>query len=88
MQIFVKTFTDKTPSPWPDGCISNQFPTRGTRLRLGHDKSPPCMTSLCLARQVRLRLVRGDHTHNLGVTTDVHEGANLHITRKQQPAAM
>jgi ubiquitin C len=23
MQIFVKTLTGKTPSPWPDGCISD-----------------------------------------------------------------
>jgi hypothetical protein len=45
MQIFVKTLTGKTPSLWPGGCISDQFPTRGTRLRLvrevsaSHDKS-------------------------------------------------
>jgi hypothetical protein len=65
MQIFVKTLTGKTPSLWPVGCISDQFPTRGTRLRLArqvsasHGKSPPRMTSLHFARQVRLRLVRG-----------------------------
>jgi hypothetical protein len=45
MQIFVKTLTGKTPSLWPGGSISDQFPTRGTRLHL--------------TRQVRLRLVRG-----------------------------
>jgi hypothetical protein len=45
MQIFGKTITGKTPSLWPGGCISDQFPTRGTRLRLArqvsasHDKS-------------------------------------------------
>jgi hypothetical protein len=27
-------------------------------------------------------------THNSGVTTDAHEGANLHVMRKQQLAAM
>jgi hypothetical protein len=27
-------------------------------------------------------------THNSGVTTDAHEGANLHVTQKQQLAAM
>jgi hypothetical protein len=32
--------------------------------------------------------VRGAQTHNSGVTTDAHEGANLHIIRKQQLAAM
>jgi hypothetical protein len=45
MQIFVKTLTGKTTSPWLNGCIS--------------DKSPPRTASLHLARQVRLRLVRG-----------------------------
>jgi hypothetical protein len=72
MQIFVKTLTGKTPSPWPDGCVS--------------DKSPPLTTSLRLARQVWLRLVHGALTHNSGVTT--HEGVNLHVMRKQQLAAM
>jgi hypothetical protein len=44
MQIFVKTLTGKTISLWPGGCVSDQFPTRGTRLRLtrqvsaSHDK--------------------------------------------------
>jgi hypothetical protein len=88
MRIFVKTLTGKTPGPWPDGCISDQFPTRGTRLCLGHDKSPPRTTSLRLARQVRLQLVHGAQTHNSGVATDAHEWANLHVTRKQQLAAM
>jgi hypothetical protein len=45
MQIFIKTLTGKTTRPWPNGCIS--------------DKSLPRTTSLRLARQVRLRLVRG-----------------------------
>jgi hypothetical protein len=53
-----------------------------------HDKSPPRTTSLDFARQVRLRLVRGAQTHDSGTTTDAHEGANLHVTRKQQLAAM
>jgi hypothetical protein len=53
-----------------------------------HDKSRPRTTSLRLARQVRLRLVRGAQTHNSGVTTDTHEGVNLHVTRKQQLVAM
>jgi hypothetical protein len=74
MQIFVKTLTGKTSSLQPAGCISDQFPTRGTRLRL--------------ARQVWLRLVHGAQAHNSSVATDAHEGANLHITRKQQLAAM
>jgi hypothetical protein len=34
MQIFVKTFIGKTPRLWLAGCISDRFPTRGTRLRL------------------------------------------------------
>jgi hypothetical protein len=74
MQIFVKTLTGKTSSLQPGGCISDQLPTRGTRLRL--------------ARQVRLRLVGGAQAHNLSVATDAHEGANLHVTQKQQLAAM
>jgi hypothetical protein len=32
--------------------------------------------------------VCGVQTHNSGVTTDAHEGANLHVMRKQQLAAM
>jgi hypothetical protein len=72
MQIFVKTLTGKTPSPWPDGCFSDQ----------------PRATSLRLARKVWLRLVWGAQTHNSGVTIDVHEGANLHVMRKQQLVAM
>jgi hypothetical protein len=88
MRIFVKTLIGKTPSPWSDDCISDQFPTRGTRLCLGHDKSPPRTTSPHLARQVRLRLVRRAQMHNSGANTDTHEGANLHITRRQQLAAM
>jgi hypothetical protein len=88
MQIFVKTLTGKTPGPWPDGCISNQFPTIGIHLRPGHNESPPRTTSLHLALQVRLRLVRGTQTHDSGITTDAHEGANLHVAWKQQLAAM
>jgi hypothetical protein len=57
------------------------FPTRGTRLRLG-------TTSLRLARQVRLRLVRGAQTRSSGVITNAHEEANLHVTRRQQLAGM
>jgi hypothetical protein len=53
-----------------------------------HDKSPPRMTSLGLARQVRLRLVCGAQTHNSGIATDAHEGVNLHVTRKQQLEAI
>jgi hypothetical protein len=45
MQIFVNTLTGKMTSPWPNGCISDKSPHRTTNLRL--------------ARQVRLRLVRG-----------------------------
>jgi hypothetical protein len=52
------------------------------------DKSPSRTISLRLARQVQLRLVRGAQTHNSGVATDAHEGANLHVTRRQQLAAM
>jgi hypothetical protein len=32
--------------------------------------------------------VHGAQMHNSGVATDAHEGANLHVTRKQQMAAM
>jgi hypothetical protein len=30
MQIFIKTLTGKTPNRLSSGCISDQFPTRGT----------------------------------------------------------
>jgi hypothetical protein len=53
-----------------------------------HDKSPPRTISLRLARQVRLRLVCGAQTHDSCIVTDTHEGANLHVTWKQQLAAM
>jgi hypothetical protein len=53
------------------------------QVSASHDKSLPRTTSLCLAR-----LVRGAQTHDSDVITDAHEGANLHVTRKQQLAAM
>jgi hypothetical protein len=34
MQIFVKTLTGKTTSPWPNDCISDKSPPRTTSLRL------------------------------------------------------
>jgi hypothetical protein len=34
MQIFVKTLTGKTTSPWSNGCISDKSPPRLTSLRL------------------------------------------------------
>jgi hypothetical protein len=91
--MFVKTLTGKTPSPWPNGCIFDQFPTRGTRLRLD-------TTSLRLARQVSnttgLRLARQvsattgtrAQKHSISVATDACGEANLHVTRERQLAAM
>jgi hypothetical protein len=58
------------------------------QVSASHHKYLPRTTSLRLARQVWLRLVRGAQPHNLGVTTDVREGADLHVMRKQQLAAM
>jgi hypothetical protein len=87
MQIFVKTLTGKTPSLWPGRCISDQFPTRGTSLRLTqqvsalHDKSPPRTTSPASTSA-------WGPDAKLGLATDMHEGANLHVMRKQQLAAM
>jgi hypothetical protein len=61
MQIFVKTLTGKTSSLYPVGCVSDQFPTRGTLTRqvsASHDKSPPRTTSLrpdwCVGPDARL----------------------------------
>jgi hypothetical protein len=34
MQIFIKTLTSKTTSPWPNGCIFDKSPPRMTSLRL------------------------------------------------------
>jgi hypothetical protein len=62
MQIFVKTLTGKATSPWPNGCIS--------------DKSPPRTTSLRLARQVRLRLVRGPR-HMARARPPTHAGKRI-----------
>jgi hypothetical protein len=81
-------------------CRSSSRPLLARRLILGRTAASPisfpleepvsvsATTSLRLARQVWLRLVRGAQTHNSGVTTDAHEGANLHVTQKQQLAAM
>jgi hypothetical protein len=46
-----------------------------------HDKSPPRTTSPAPTSAWAL-------THELGIATDAHEGANLHVTRQQQLAAM
>jgi hypothetical protein len=40
MQIFVKTLTSKTTSPWPNGCISDKSPPRTTSLRLRLVRGP------------------------------------------------
>jgi hypothetical protein len=51
MQIFVRTLTGKTTSPWPNDCLSDKSPPRTTSLRLArqvpasHDNSPPHTTS-------------------------------------------
>jgi hypothetical protein len=58
------------------------------QVSASHDKSSPRTTSLCLARQVRLRLVRGAQTRSSGVITNAHEEVNLHVTRRQQLAGM
>jgi hypothetical protein len=87
MQIFIKTLTGKTPSLWLGGGISDQFPTRGTYLRLTrqvsalHDKSPPRTTSPPPTSAWAL-------TRDSGITIDVHGEANLHVTWEQQLAAM
>jgi hypothetical protein len=74
MQIFVKTLTGKTPRLWLGGCISDQFPTRGTRLRL--------------AREVRLRLVRGSG-RTTQATPPMREEGRISTSHKiQQLAAM
>jgi hypothetical protein len=81
MQIFVKTLTSKTSSLQPVGCISDQFPTRGTLARevsASHEKSPPHTRSLRLARQVRLQLVRGSrHTAQTSPPTRVEERISM-----------
>jgi hypothetical protein len=87
MQIFVKTLTGKTTSLRPGGCISDQFPTRGTRFRLtrqvsaSHDKSLPRTASPAPTSAWA-------QTHDSGIATDADGGANLHVTREQQLAAM
>jgi hypothetical protein len=53
-----------------------------------HDKSPPRTTSLHLARQVQAPTGTWARVHYSGSATNARGGANLHITRKQQLAAM
>jgi hypothetical protein len=50
----VKTYTGKTSSLLPVGCVSDQFPTRGTPTTSLHlaQKSLPHTKSLRLAREV------------------------------------
>jgi hypothetical protein len=40
MQIFVKTLTGKTTSPWPNDCISDKSPPRTTSLHLRLVREP------------------------------------------------
>jgi hypothetical protein len=40
MQIFVKTLTGKTTSPWPNCCISDKSPPRTKSLRLRRECGP------------------------------------------------
>jgi hypothetical protein len=86
----VKTHTGKTSSLWPVGCISDQFPTKGTpttSLRLArqvcasHDKSPPRTTSPVLTGVWA-------QTHGTSIATDACGGTNLYVMRVQQLAAM
>jgi hypothetical protein len=53
-----------------------------------HDKSLPCTTSLRLARQVQAPTSTWARAHYSGDSTDAWGGVNLHVTRKQQLAAM
>jgi hypothetical protein len=53
-----------------------------------HDKSLPRTTSLRLARQVQAPTSTWARAHYSGGATDARGGANLHVTRKQQLAAM
>jgi hypothetical protein len=84
-------------------CRSSSRPTLARRLVLGrtaasptsfpleepsHDKSPPRVTSLRLARQVQAPTSTWARAHYSGDATDAWGGANLHVTRKQQLAAM
>jgi hypothetical protein len=52
------------------------------------DKSLPRTTSLRLARQVQAPTSTWARAHYSGGATDARGGANLHVTRKQQLAAM
>jgi hypothetical protein len=87
MQIFVMTLTAIRPVFGQVVASPTSFPLEEP-VFASHDKSRPRTTSLRLTRQVRLRLVRGAQTHDSGIATDAREGANLHVTRKQQLAAM
>jgi hypothetical protein len=58
MQIFVKPSLARRPVFGRVAASPTSFPLEEP-ASASHDKSPPRMTSLCLARQVRLRLVRG-----------------------------
>jgi hypothetical protein len=87
MQIFVKTLTGKTTSPWPNGCISDKSLPRLRSLCLArqvsasHDKSPPRTTSLAPTSAWA-------HTHSSSEATNAYGEANLHIMQGRQLAAM
>jgi hypothetical protein len=73
------------------GCHIGWTTASSTSFPLGepsHEKSLPRTTSLHLARQVQAPTGTWARAHYSGGVTDVWGGANLHVTRKQQLAAM
>jgi hypothetical protein len=86
----VETHTGKTSSLWPVGCITDQFPTKGTpttSLRLArqvstsHDKSLP---------RTRSPAPTGTwaQTHSASATTDARGGTIPHVAQVQQLIGM
>jgi hypothetical protein len=75
MQIFVKTLTSKTPvfgrvAASPTSFLLEEPASASPRqVSASHDKSLP----LARARA---------QTHDSGIATDMHGGANLHVTRE------
>jgi hypothetical protein len=74
MQIFIKTFTGKTPRLWRLAASPTGFPLEEPGSA-SHVKSPPPTSAWA-------------QTHSSGIATDGRGGANLHVTRKQQLTAM
>jgi hypothetical protein len=89
VRVVVKIHTGKTSSLQLVGCISDQFPTRGTpttslcltrKVSASHDKSLPRAKSLRLARQVS-----ASHDKSLPCATSLHLAWEVSTLHEKSP---